>query len=73
VSPKATIDGIVPGVNYFAAWFLLAVVTCLLIGIETRVRTTEELDASFARPRAAAEQDRWVAARRWRDRRRSKR
>jgi len=54
VSPKATINGIVPGFNYFAAWFVLAVVAYLLIGIETRGRTIEELDASLARPRPAA-------------------
>ena len=38
-----------------AAWFVLSLVAYLLIGIETRGRTIEELDASFARPRAAAE------------------
>ncbi|HUB49260.1 MAG TPA: MFS transporter, partial [Acetobacteraceae bacterium] len=54
VSPKATINGIVPGFNYFAAWFVLAVVAYLLIGIETSGRTIEELDASLARPRPAA-------------------
>jgi hypothetical protein len=36
--------------NYFAAWYLLAVVGFLFIGIETRGRTIEELDAALARP-----------------------
>jgi MFS transporter, putative metabolite:H+ symporter len=40
----------VPAFNYFAAWYLLAVVGFLFIGIETRGRTIEELDAALARP-----------------------
>ena len=39
----------VPAFNYFAAWYLLAVVG-FLIGIETRGRTIEELDAAHAGP-----------------------
>lgn len=50
VSPKATLDGIVPGFNYFAAWYVLAVVAYLAIGFETKGRTIEELDAAIARP-----------------------
>jgi putative MFS transporter len=54
VSPKATLAAIVPAFNYFAAWYLLAVVAFLFIGIETRGRTIEELDTALARrPRAA--------------------
>jgi MFS transporter, putative metabolite:H+ symporter len=53
VSPKATLAAIVPAFNYFAVWFLLAVVAFAFIGIETRGRTIEELDAALAgRPRA---------------------
>jgi len=51
VSPKATLAGIVPGFNYFAVWYILAIVAYLLIGIETRGRTIEELDAALARPK----------------------
>jgi MFS transporter, putative metabolite:H+ symporter len=57
VAPQATLDALVPAFNYFAAWYLLAVVGFLFIGIETRGRTIEELDAALARPvpiRAAA-------------------
>jgi MFS transporter, putative metabolite:H+ symporter len=57
VSPAATLDAIVPAFNYFAAWYLLAVLAFLFMGIETRGRTIEELDAALARPapvRAAA-------------------
>jgi MFS transporter, putative metabolite:H+ symporter len=53
VSPKATLAAIVPAFNYFAVWFLLAVVAFAFIGIETRGRTIDELDAAVAgRPRA---------------------
>jgi MFS transporter, putative metabolite:H+ symporter len=49
VSPKATLAGIVPGFNYFAVWYILAVVAYLFIGFETRGRTIEELDAALTR------------------------
>jgi putative MFS transporter len=54
VSPKATLAGIVPGFNYFAVWYILAVVAYLFIGFETRGRTIEELDAALARPKPYA-------------------
>ena len=47
VAPKATLDALVPGFNYFAVWFLLAVAAFLFVGIETRGRTIEELDAAL--------------------------
>jgi putative MFS transporter len=50
VSPKATLDALVPGFNYFAAWYVLAVIAYLAIGFETKGRTIEELDAAIARP-----------------------
>ena len=50
VAPKATLDAMVPAFIYFAAWYLLAVVGFLFVGIETRGRTIEELDATLARP-----------------------
>ncbi len=49
VAPKATLDALVPGFNYFAIWFLLAVVAFLFVGIETKGRTIEELDAALVR------------------------
>ena len=54
VNPKATLAGIVPGFNYFAAWYVLAVVAYLLIGIETRGRTIEEIDATLTRSKPLA-------------------
>jgi MFS transporter, putative metabolite:H+ symporter len=53
VSPKATLAAMVPGFNYFAFWYLLAVAAFLFIGIETRGRTIEELDAALVRPTPA--------------------
>jgi MFS transporter, putative metabolite:H+ symporter len=54
VNPKATLTALVPAFNYFAVWYLLAVVAFLFVGIETRGRTIEELDAALARPRELA-------------------
>ncbi len=48
VAPKATLAALVPAFNYFAVWYLLAVVAFQFIGIETRGRTIEELDAALA-------------------------
>jgi MFS transporter, putative metabolite:H+ symporter len=48
VGPQATLAGLVPAFNYFAAWFVLAIFTFLFVGIETRGRTIEELDAALA-------------------------
>jgi putative MFS transporter len=54
VSPQATIDVLVPAMNYFAAWYILALVAVLFIGIETRGRTIDEIDATLtARPSLA--------------------
>jgi putative MFS transporter len=53
VAPKATLDAMVPGFEYFAAWYLLAVVGFLFVGIETRGRTIEELDSALTRSAAA--------------------
>ncbi len=58
VNPQATLDAIIPGFNYFAAWYVLAALAFLFIGIETRGRTIEELDAALTKPavaKAAAE------------------
>jgi putative MFS transporter len=52
VSPKATLAAMIPAFNYFAVWYLLAVFAFLFIGIETKGRTIEELDAAIAGRRA---------------------
>jgi MFS transporter, putative metabolite:H+ symporter len=48
VSPKATVAAMVPAFNYFAVWYLLAVFAFLFVGIETKGRTIDELDAALA-------------------------
>jgi MFS transporter, putative metabolite:H+ symporter len=53
VAPQATLEALTPAFIYFAAWYLLAVVGFLFVGIETRGRTIEELDAALARPATA--------------------
>jgi len=59
VNPQATLAAIVPAFNYFASWYVLAALAFLFIGIETRGRTIEELDAVLVKPapgKAAAAQ-----------------
>jgi putative MFS transporter len=53
VNPKATLDALVPALNYFAGWFLLAVITLLVFRFETRGRTMEELDGALDKRLAA--------------------
>jgi hypothetical protein len=47
VNPKATLAGLIPALNYFAVWYILALVAFVFIGIETRGRTIEELDIAL--------------------------
>jgi len=47
VAPKATLDALVPGFNYFAFWYVLGAVAFWLIGMETRGRTIAEIDAQM--------------------------
>ena len=49
VAPQATLDALVPGFEYFAAWYGLAIIGFLFVGIETRGRTIEELNAALVR------------------------
>ena len=54
VSPKATLAALVPGMNYFAVWYIIGAVA-VLFGIETRGRTIDEIDETMSRPAAASE------------------
>ncbi|HEV2301231.1 MAG TPA: MFS transporter, partial [Stellaceae bacterium] len=49
VSPKATLAALIPGMNYFAMWYVIGAVA-VLFGIETRGRTIDEIDAAMSRP-----------------------
>ena len=57
--PQATADALIPAMNYFAAWYVLALVAVLFIGIETRGRTIDEIDATLT---ARASLDKMPAA-----------
>ncbi len=48
VAPKATLDALVPGFNYFAFWYVLGAVAFWLIGFETRGRSIAEIDAALS-------------------------
>jgi putative MFS transporter len=47
VSPQATLDALIPGMNYFAFWYVLGAVAIWLFGIETRGRTIDEIDSAL--------------------------
>src|SRR5271166_3494480 len=55
VSPKATLAAIVPGFNYFAVWYIFGALAFWLIGMETRGRTIDEIEAELNKPRASSE------------------
>jgi putative MFS transporter len=54
VAPKATLDALIPAFNYFAFWYVLGAVAFWFIGIETRGRTLEEIDAALSTPVASS-------------------
>jgi len=48
VSPKATIEAIVPAFLFLAFWYALAATAFWLVGFETKGRSIEEIDQSLA-------------------------
>jgi putative MFS transporter len=54
VSPAATADALIPAMNYFASWYILALIAVLFIGFETRGRTIDEIDSALTASRPAA-------------------
>jgi MFS transporter, putative metabolite:H+ symporter len=54
VAPKATLEALIPAFNYFAFWYVLGAVAFWFIGIETRGRTLEEIDAELSMPVASS-------------------
>ncbi len=54
VSPRATLDALVPAMNYFAFWYLVGAAAIWFIGIETKGRTLGEIDGALSRPDAVA-------------------
>jgi putative MFS transporter len=53
VKPSVTLAALVPGFAYFAFWYVLGAFAFWFIGMETRGRTIDEIDAELSRPRAA--------------------
>ena len=49
VKPAATLDALVPGFAYFAAWYVLGAIAFWLIAMETKGRTIDEIDAEMSR------------------------
>ena len=47
ISPKATIDALIPAMNYFAFWYVLAAAAAWFLGFETRGRTIQEIDGDL--------------------------
>jgi putative MFS transporter len=50
VKPAASVSAIMPAMIFLAFWAALAAVAFLVLGIETKGRSIEEIDASLARP-----------------------
>ncbi len=50
VTPKATLDALIPAMNYFSFWYLLGAAAIWFIGIETRGRTISEIDNTLTAP-----------------------
>ena len=48
VSPKATVDAIFPALLFLAFWYGQAALVFLLLGIETKGRSIEELDRTLS-------------------------
>jgi putative MFS transporter len=55
VAPKATLDALIPAFNYFAFWYVLGAAAFWFVGIETRGRTIEEIDAALSAPSGQSE------------------
>jgi MFS transporter, putative metabolite:H+ symporter len=48
VTPKATLDALIPAMNYFGVWYLVAAVAIWFIGFETKGRTIGQIDSALA-------------------------
>jgi putative MFS transporter len=54
VKPAATLTAMVPAMIFLAFWAVLAALAFLLIGVETRGRSIEEIDTAITKPATAA-------------------
>ncbi|HVC61166.1 MAG TPA: MFS transporter [Acetobacteraceae bacterium] len=62
VAPKATLDALIPAFNYFAFWYVLGAAAFWFIGMETRGRSIEDIDAALTVPAPVASSGRIPAA-----------
>jgi MFS transporter, putative metabolite:H+ symporter len=53
VTPKATLDALIPAMNYFGFWYLVGAAAIWFIGFETRGRTISEIDSTLTAPSQA--------------------
>lgn len=53
VKPAATLAAMVPAMIFLAFWAVLAALAFLLIGVETRGRSIEEIDSAITKPAAS--------------------
>jgi putative MFS transporter len=54
MSPQATLDALIPAMNYFAFWYALGAAAIWFIGFETRGRTIDEIDSALTAPARVA-------------------
>jgi MFS transporter, putative metabolite:H+ symporter len=47
VSPQATAEALIPGMNYFALWYILALIAVVFFAFEPRGRTIDEIDQAL--------------------------
>jgi putative MFS transporter len=47
VSPQATVDALIPAMNYFAVWYVIGLLAALFIAFETKGRTIDEIDSAL--------------------------
>src|SRR5271157_920523 len=55
IKPAASVEAMVPAMFFLAFWAALAALAFWLLGIETKGRSIEEIDAAFARPTPSLE------------------
>jgi len=55
IRPEASVGAMIPAMFFLAFWAALAAVAFVALGIETKGRSIEEIDASFAKPAPSLE------------------
>jgi len=50
IKPEASVEAMLPAMLFLAFWAALAAVAFVVLGIETKGRSIEEIDATLARP-----------------------